>query len=205
MLRSSVAPLDVTMKLVAEVAVPPAVVTVILPDVVALATVAVICVVLLTVNPLAALPLNATEVTPVKFVPVMTIEVPTGPVPGLKLEIVGAGGLIVKSVDEVPVPLAVATVILPVVVPLPTTTVICVALLTVKLVADTELNFTDVAPVKFVPAIVTEVPATPLKGVKLEIVGGSVTVKLPADVPVPAEVVTEILPVLEPAAIVAVI
>jgi hypothetical protein len=58
----------------------------------------------------------------------------------------------------------------------------------VKLVALVPLNFTAVAPVKFVPLIVTTVPAAPLVGVKLVIAG--VAVKLLVLVPVPSEVVT---------------
>ena len=67
------------------------------------------------------------------------------------------------------------------------------------------LNSTDVAPVKFVPLIVTLVPADPLPGVKLVIVGGLMTVKLPALLPVPAEVVTLIGPLEAPAGTAAVI
>jgi hypothetical protein len=69
------------------------------------------------------------------------------------------------------------------------------------------LNFTLVAPVKFVPVIVTAAPTTPLVGVKLEIVGvaGTVTVKLPAEVAVPFGVVTLILPVDAPLGTVVVI
>ena len=44
---------------------------------------------------------------------------------------------------------------------------------TVKLAAVAPLNFTAVAPVKFVPLIVTTVPAGPLVGVKLVIVGAT--------------------------------
>ena len=90
--------------MVADVAVPVAVVIVILPVVVALATVAVICVPLLTVKLDAALPLNATDDTAVKFVPVITTAVPTGPVPGLKPVIVGGGALTVKLLAERTVP-----------------------------------------------------------------------------------------------------
>jgi len=51
------------------------------------------------------------------------------------------------------------------------------------------LNLTAVVPVKFVPLIVTLVPAGPLVGVKLVIVGAlAVTVKLVAVVAVPAGV-----------------
>jgi hypothetical protein len=60
------------------------------------------------------------------------------------------------------------------------------------------LNRTAVAPVKFVPLIVTLVPTIPLVGVKLVIVGGCTTVKLVPLVPVPADVVTLIGPVVAP-------
>jgi hypothetical protein len=50
------------------------------------------------------------------------------------------------------------------------------------------LNFTAVAPVKFVPLIVTIVPTAPLVGAKLVIVGA--TTKLVALVAVPPGVVT---------------
>jgi len=139
--------------------------------------------------------------------PVITTAVPTGPVPGLKAEIVGAGTITftVKLLAEVAVPFGVVTTILPVVAPLATTAVICVALSTVKLAATLPLNFTAVAPVKFVPVIVTEAPAKPLAGLKLEIVGAFVIVKLVADEAAPPGVPTRIFPVLVLLATVAVI
>ena len=99
---------------------------------------------------------------------------------------------------DVAVPLGVVTVILPVVAAAGTAAVICVALATVK-VAAVPLKATAVAPVKFVPVIVIVVPTTPLAGAKLVIVGvEEVTVKLPAELAVPALVVTEILPEVAP-------
>jgi hypothetical protein len=58
------------------------------------------------------------------------------------------------------------------------TAVICVAELTVKLVVLVEPNFTAVAPVKFVPVIVTVVPPTiePDVGETPEMVGTAVNV-----------------------------
>jgi hypothetical protein len=200
MLKSSVALPVVTVKLLAEVVVPLEVVTVTLPVVVPVATVAVIWVALFTVKAEAVWPLNATDDTPLKLVPVIKTAVPTGPLPGFNAEMVGGGGLTVKLLLERALPTGVVTVILPVVVPLATMAVIWVVLLTVKLAAAVELKFTELVPVKFVPVIVTEVPATPLVGVKPEIVGGSVTVKLAAEVAVPPAVVTVILPVVEPLA-----
>ena len=59
------------------------------------------------------------------------------------------------------------------------------------------------APVKFVPVIVTLVPTGPLVGAKLAMVGGFVTVKLLLLVAVPAGVVTLTGPVVAPAGTVA--
>jgi len=116
-------------------------------------------------------PLNLTVVEPMKLVPVMTTDVPTGPLEGVKLVIVGAGTMTVKFVLEVPVPFGVVTEIFPVVAAPGTVAVTWVSLSTVNVVAAVELNLTAVAPVKFVPVITTGVPAVPLVGVKLEIVG----------------------------------
>ena len=69
--------------------------------------------------------------------------------------------------------------------------------MTVK-VALAPLKATPVVPVKFVPLMVTPVPTGPLAGVKLVIVGGLITVKLPALVAVPPGVVTLIVPVVAP-------
>jgi hypothetical protein len=79
-----------------------------------------------------------------------------------------------------------------------------VAEVTVKL-ALTALNVTAVAPVEFVPLIVTLVPTGPLVGVKLVIVGGALltTVKLFVLVAVPPGVVTLSGPVVAPAGTVA--
>ena len=52
------------------------------------------------------------------------------------------------------------------------------------------------APVKPVPVMATLVPAGPLLGVKLVMVGESVTVKLLIEVADPVSVVTEIGPVV---------
>ena len=61
------------------------------------------------------------------------------------------------------------------------------------------LNVTAVAPVKFVPLIVTLAPTAPLAGVKLVIVGALAdTVKVLALVAVPPGVVTLSVPVVAP-------
>ena len=69
--------------------------------------------------------------------------------------------------------------------------------------ALTPLKATAVAPVKFVPLIVTLVPTGPLVGVKLVTVGAGTTVKLLALVAVPPAVVTLTGPVVAPAGTVA--
>ena len=71
-------------------------------------------------------------------------------------------------------------------------------------VALVPLKVTAVAPVKFVPLIVTGLPTGSLVGVKLVTVGAlTVTVKLGALVAVPPGVVTPIGPVVAPAGTVA--
>jgi hypothetical protein len=82
----------VTVKLVAEVPVPPAVVTEIGPVIAPAGTVADICVGVLTVKPTASTPLNLHEVAPVKLVPVIVTGVPTTPEVGANESTVGAAG-----------------------------------------------------------------------------------------------------------------
>ena len=79
---------DVTSNEAVLVAVPEEVTTLIGPSVAPVGTVAVIWVGEFTVK-VAEVPLKRTAVAPVKFVPVMTTEVPTGPLVGLKPEMVG--------------------------------------------------------------------------------------------------------------------
>ena len=142
-------------------------------------------------------PLNFTAVAPAKFVPVIVTTVPAGPLAGAKLAIVGAP---MKLDELVAVPPAVVTLNGPVVTPAGAVAWIEVAEATEK-PAATPLNFTALAPVKFVPVIVTTVPAAPLVGVKLAIVGG--TTKLAELVAVPPAVVTLSGPVVTPAGAVA--
>jgi hypothetical protein len=90
-----------TVKFVALVAVPPGVVTEILPVVAPVGTVAVICVAESTWNVVALVVLNFTELVvkvapltvPLKFVPVILTDVPTGPKAGVNPVIVGAGAV----------------------------------------------------------------------------------------------------------------
>jgi hypothetical protein len=149
--------------------------------------------------------LNVTPVAPLKFVPLIVTLVPTGPLVGVKPVIVGGALLTtVKLFVLVAVPLGVVTLNGPVVAPAGTVAWIAVAEVTVK-VALTALNVTAVAPVKFVPLIVTLLPTAPLVGVKLVIVGAEaeVTVKLFALVAAPPGVVTFRGPVVAPAGTVA--
>ena len=112
--------------------------------------------------------------------------------------------LTVKFAVLVPVPLGVVTLILPVVAPVGTVAVICVAEFTVNVVALVVLNFTELVvkvgavPLKFVPVIVTDVPTGPNSGVN-EVIVGALTVKLVALVRCPATVYTWIGPVVAPA------
>ena len=70
-------------------------------------------------------------------------------------------------------------------------------------VAALPLTVTAVAPVNFVPLIVTLVPTGPLAGAKLVIVGAEMTVKALALVAVPPGVVTLSGPVVAPVGTVA--
>jgi hypothetical protein len=116
--------------------------------------------------------LNFTEVAPARFVPVMVTEVPTRPELGRNPETVGAHGT-EKSLELVAVPPGVVTLIVPVAAPEGTVARIWVEDSTVK-AAFTPLNCTDVAPVKSVPTMVTEVPAPPQVGVNAVMVGAGV-------------------------------
>ena len=69
---------------------------------------------------------------------------------------------------------------------------------TLNVVAFVPLKATDVAPVKCEPFTVTVVPMIPLVGVNELIEGVVITLKLPALVPVPAALVTLIVPVVAP-------
>lgn len=62
-------------------------------------------------------------------------------------------------------------------------------------VAAAPLKVTAVAPVKFVPVMVTLLPTRPLVGVKLVIVGVGITVNVEVLVAVPPAVTTLIDPV----------
>jgi len=188
------------------VAVPPAVVTVTEPVRAPVGTVAVSEVLETTVN-VALVPPKVTFVVPVKFAPVIVTFVPTGPLVGVKDEIVGAGGgvtVTVKAFALVAVPPGVVTAIGPVVAPLGTVAWRAVSETTVN-DAVVPPKVTLVVPVKLVPPIVTFTPTGPLVGAKDVIVGaGGVTVNAVALVAVPPGAVTTIVPVDAPAGTVAV-
>jgi hypothetical protein len=149
------------------VLVPPAVVTVIsVAPTEPAGEVAVICVSELTVKLVAMVEPNFRVVAPVKSVPVITTEVPPAarPLVGDIAVIVGTATYVNWSallVTLVPPAVVTVTSIAPAL-PVGVIAVIEVAELTVKLLAATEPNFTDVAPLKSVPVMVTEVPPSVL-------------------------------------------
>jgi hypothetical protein len=161
-----------TVKLVALVAVPSGVPTVIGPVAAPAGTAVVMDVSELTVNE-AAVPSNATEAALLKPVPVRVTPVPTAPSDGEKDESVG-GGYTVKLVALTPVPTGVVTEIRPVTAPAGTVAVIDVAEAVWKVAAAVPPKATDVAPVKLVPEMVTTVPSGPEAGVN-EAMPGSVS------------------------------
>jgi hypothetical protein len=108
----------------------------------------------------------------------------------------------VKLLRLVVVPPGAVTVMVPLVAPGGTVASISLSEATVKFGAGVWLKLTTVAPVRFFPLIATKVPAGPLLGEKLLMLGGGAggapTVKSDALVPVPAGVVTLIEPVVAP-------
>ena len=146
-------------KVPADVPVPPTVVTLTVTEPVPAGDVAVICVAELTVKLVAAVAPNFTAVAPVKLVPVITTLVPPtiGPDVGARPVTVGAATK-VKVPTDVPVPPSVVTLTVTDPAPAGEVAVICVAELTVKLVAAVAPNLTAVAPVKLVPVMTTLVP-----------------------------------------------
>ena len=106
---------------VKDTAVPPAVVTLITPDVAPAGTVAVMVLSSFTTNS-ALVPLKVTDVAPVNAEPNIVVVPPTPPWSGVKKVIVGIGTTTVKLVALVPVPNGVVTAIGPVVAPTGITT-----------------------------------------------------------------------------------
>src|SRR5262249_35675936 len=132
----------------------------------------------------------------------MVTSVPAAPLAGEKPAIEGRfppplPPVTVKMLELIASPAGFVTIIGPVIAFDWTAAVICVSELTLKSVL-TLPNRTLVAPVKFVPVIVTAVFTGPLVGEKLVIEGGKTTVKLFELVEVPKEGVTLISPVVVP-------
>ena len=101
--------------------------------------------------------------------PVIVTLVPYGPLVGLRLVTDSVG---VKLLALVAVPAAVVTEIVPAVAPFGTVAVICVPPeFTVYDGDASPWNFTLLAPLKYDPEIITELPVIPLVGEKPEIVG----------------------------------
>src|SRR5439155_9632550 len=130
--------------------------------------------------------LNCTPTTPTLSVALAeTVTVPETEAPATGAVMETAGGVAsfttVNTLVLVAVPPGVVPLSGPVVAPVGTVSRIVVAEATVTAAAHTPLNVTAVAPVKFVPVIVTMVPSGPLVGVRLVIVGGITTVTLTAD------------------------
>jgi hypothetical protein len=149
------------------VTAPPGAVTETTPDVPP-ATTAVMLVADVTLNEVAGVPPKLTAVAPVKLVPVIVIVDPVAAVVGVKLVIVGAG--IKTNPVLVTVPPGAVTDTTPDVPPA-TTAVMLVADATLNEVAAVPPKLTAVAPVKFVPVIVTMAPLGAVVGVKPVIVG----------------------------------
>ena len=186
----------VTVKLLVLVAVPPAVVTLTGPVVAVAGTIAWIDASERTLK-VALVPLKVTAVAPVRFEPLMVTVLPAGPLAGVKLEIAG-GTKTVKAPELCAVPPGVATLTGPLEAPTGTVAWMTESETTVKL-ALAPLNATLVAPVKFAPLIVTDVPTGPLAGAKPAMVGGLITVNEPLLLAVPCGVVTLIGPLVAPA------
>ena len=128
---------------------------------------------------LAGAPLKVTVPVVPRFAPVILTTVPTPPLLGDIPEIVGVAWKVNVCVPDVDTPLTVTTT-LPVLPPPGAMTAIEV-LLQLLAVAVAPLNVTVLVPCvepKFVPAIVTDVPAIPEDGERLVIVGGGFTVKV---------------------------
>jgi hypothetical protein len=129
----------------------------------------------------AVVPLNLTVLVPCvdpKLVPVMVTDAPTAPEVSERLVMPGAETT-VKLLPLLDAPDTVTTTF-PLVAPLGTVAAMLVALQLVA-VAVVPLNLTVLVPwvaPKFVPLIVTDAPTAALVGVRVEIVGGTTTVKL---------------------------
>ena len=107
------------------------------------------------------MPPKLTLVAPVKLVPVMVTVVPAVDDVGVKEDIVGGGKKVKPARESLPV--AVVTFTQPLA-PAPTTAVIEVADTTLKLLAEMLPKVTEEAPPKFIPVMVTVLPAPAVVG-----------------------------------------
>src|SRR5579884_2740114 len=126
----------------------------------------------------ARVPLKLTVLLPCvapKFAPVMVTAVPTGPDPGDKLLMLGAGMVTVKAMPLLTCPPTV-TVTLPVVAPVGTGATMLVALQLVG-TAVVPLKLTVLVPwvaPKFAPVMVTAVPTAPEAGDRVVMLGAGI-------------------------------
>ena len=144
-------------------AVPPGVVTLMLP-LAPVETTALIVADETVVNEEAATPPKLTAVAPVRFVPVIVTVAPLPADVGVNELIVGRGMVYINPAI-VPVPPGAVTAIFPVA-PEATMALITVSENTLKKLAGVPPKLTAVAPVKFLPVIVTVVPLVPEVGLK---------------------------------------
>src|SRR5947207_6111200 len=174
---------EVTVKVTPLLATPPTVI-ITFPDVAPDGTGATMLVEFQLVGE-AAVPLNMTVLVPCdapKLVPVMVTDVPTGPEVGLRSVMLGAAVVTVNAKPLLPRPPTVTTTF-PDVAPDGTGATMLVEFQLVG-EAAVPLNMTALVPCdapKLVPVIVTEVPAGPEVGFRLEMAGAgglAVTVKV---------------------------
>jgi hypothetical protein len=165
-------------------AVPPAVVTLTLPDVLVAST-AVIVLALTTAKEDALMLPNLTAVAPAKLAPVMLIVFPIPPPVGVKDVMMGAGTKVKPALDEVPFDVVTDT---EPVEPFPSIATIKVVDGTVNEATGVPPKLTAVVLPKFAPLIFTVMPGPALAGEKPETIG-PVKVK-PVFVAVPSGVVT---------------
>jgi len=190
-----------TVKVTPVLATPPTVTTT-SPVVASLGTEATMFVSLQSVG-VAKVPLNVTVFVPCvasKCVPAIVTAVPAVPDVGVKVVMLGGGGVTVKLTPVLATPPTVTTTS-PVVASLGIGALILVVLQLVG-VARVPLNVTALAPCvapKFVPAIVTAVPTGPDGGVSVAMLGGGgkVTAKLTPVLAAPLTVTTT-FPVVAP-------
>jgi hypothetical protein len=158
-----------TVKEVALTAVPPGVVTLITPLSAPAGTLAVICVSVF-VRMIAGTPPKEIAVAPVSAVPEIVTSPPMGPEVG-RNEVTAGVGTTVKLLALEAEPPGVTILISPVVAPTGTVVVIVDPSL-LRIIAATPLNVREVAPLRFEPLTLTELPTPPESGEKLEIEGG---------------------------------